>query len=324
MDHKEVIPASYQDFDDKSEESESEEDENVEEEDVFEAEEALSGLVYKPLLPGGGDDELDDVEDMESFEEGAVCPLTPLLPYRVRENIHLSEGECWLPSVERTEKDEEGQGREERGKGEVAMEVENDSEEDVLGLVIPLVSIVITQPTPESERRKLEEEEDDEDDDVELADLVVGAGDEQKAEAIGENKENTGRGSKAGNSRPTMVGSKEELEHEAEASSVTVTPLTPVMIHKVFEISGGGEIESDEKEEEEREAEGMAGTEVIIEANPDSFKENVKLEDDAKDGGGGARKKRRSSLFSAVAKATSILRYCRGGTWPYRFITPPS
>ena len=69
--------------------------------------------------------------------------------------------------------------------------------------------------------------------------------------------------------------------------------------------------------------------EVIIEANPDSFKENVKLEDDAKDGdvsgkGGGARKKRRSSLFSAVAKATSILRYCRGGTWPYRFITPPS
>ena len=63
---------------------------------------------------------------------------------------------------------------------------------------------------------------------------------------------------------------------------------------------------------EEREAEGMAGTEVIIEANPDSFKENVKLEDDAKDGGGGARKKRRSSLFSAVAKATSILRYCRG------------
>ena len=329
MDHKDVIPASYQDFDDKSEESESEEDENGEEEDVFEAEEALSGLVYKPLLPGGGDDELDDVEDMESFEEGAVCPLTPLLPYRVRENIHLSEGECWLPSVESTERDEEDQGREERGKGEVAMEVENDGEEDVLGLVIPLVSIVITQPTPESERRKLEEEEDDEDDDVELEDLVVGAGDEQKAEAIGENKENTGRGSKAGNSRPTMVGSKEELEHEAEASLVTVTPLTPVMIHKVFEISGGGEIESDEKEEEEREAEGMAGTEVIIEANPDSFKENVKLEDDAKDGdgsgkGGGARKKRRSSLFSAVAKATSILRYFRGGTWPYRFITPPS
>ena len=57
----------------------------------------------------------------------------------------------------------------------------------------------------------------------------------------------------------------------------------------------------------------MAGTEVIIEANPDSFKENVKLEDDAKDGdvsgkGGGARKKRRSSLFSSVSKATTILR----------------
>ena len=123
MDHKEVIPASYQDFDDKSEESESEEDENGEEEDVFEAEEALSGLVYKPLLPGGGDDELDDVEDMESFEEGAVCPLTPLLPYRVREIKHLSEGECWLPSVERTERDEEDQGREERRAGEVAMDV---------------------------------------------------------------------------------------------------------------------------------------------------------------------------------------------------------
>ena len=312
MDHKEVIPASYQEYDDKCEEEDGDEEEGVdgdEEEGVDEDEESLtttSDPAYTPLLPDEGEG-VDDVEEMESMEEEATCPLTPLLPYRQRENMYSSEDErqalgCMKPSVERNE-----------GKEEEAME-EDDSEDSVLDLVIPLVSIVITEPTPEIERRTLEgwlEEQEDEDNE----DLIPGDHDEEKKEEVEENKENIWPDSKAGNGKSIRVGSKKDSGEEAAA-------LTPELSQKIF---GGEETDSDEREE---------GGNEMIKATPDtveksqvksgiSFDEGVKAEEeDDKDGEkGGARMKRRSSLFTSVTKATSILRYCKRPSIASRCIT---
>ena len=314
MDHKEVIPASYQEYDDKCEEEDGDEEEGVdgdEEEGVDEDEESLtttSDPAYTPLLPDEGE-EVDDVEEMESLEEEATCPLTPLLPYRQRENMYSSEDErqalgCMKPSVEGNE-----------GKEEEAME-EGDSEDSVLSLVIPLVSIVITEPTPEIERRTLEgwlEEQEDEDDE----DLISGDHDEEKKEEVEENKENIWPDSKAGNGKSIRVGSKKDSGEEAAA-------VTPELSQKIF---GGEETDSDEREE---------GGNEMIKATPDtveksqvksgiSFDEGVKAEEeeeDDKDGEkGGARMKRRSSLFTSVTKATSILRYCKRPSIASRCIT---
>ena len=313
MDHKEVIPALHQ----ESNLEETEEEDKDEDEDG-ESMTTSSELVYTPLLPDEGEAEVDvDVEEMESLEEDEeACPLTPLLSYRERDNMDFSEDErqgC-MPSVESGERKVK-ERKEEEKREEEAMEKKTDDEDSVLGLVIPLVSIVITQPTPEIEKRTLEgwlEEQEDEDD--ELVDLVAEDDDEENGDDIEEDKENIWANSKAGNAtKPIRVGSNMELGEEAAVvPSIIVTPVTPELNQKIF---GGGEVESDAREEEENEAK----EEEIKKANPDSleksqvksgisFSEDVKAEEDEKDDKGGARMKRRSSLFSTVTKATSILR----------------
>ena len=329
MDHKEVIPASYQEYDDKFEDPE-EEDRYEEEDDPFfeEVEEESESLTttsdpgYTPLLPDE-EEGVDFEEEMESLEEVA-CPFTPLLPVRQRDKMYFSEDERpgnRMTSIESNEIKEEEREEEERKEEEEAMEEdieqEEEEEDDMLDLVIPLVSIVITQPTPEIERRTLEgwlEEQEDEDDED---DLEPGDDDEEKREEFEEDKENICLDSELVESSISTVGSNtRELCQEASASVpvIIVTPVTPELNQKVF--GACEEIETDEKDEEGKERE------ETIRATPEtpersqvkigiSFREDVKAEeDDDKDGGkGGARMKRRSSLFSTVTKATSILRY---------------
>ena len=316
MDHKEVIPASHQEYNDNFEETEEEEDKG-EVEDDDESMTTTSEIVYSPLLPDGEEQKEQedvDVEDMESLEDEEACPLTPLLSYRQRDNMYFSENErqgpCQRSSVERNGRKAEERKEEERKEEEV-MEEKTDDEDSLLGLVIPLVSIVITQPTPEIERRTLEGwlEEQEQDEDDELVDLVAEDDDEEKGDNNEGDKEKIRPNSEAGNAtKPIGVGSNMELSEETVAvPSIIVTPVTPELNQKIFEI------ESDEREDEAKEEE-------IVKANPDSlekgqvksgikFSEDVKADDgDKDDKGGGARMRRRSSLFSTVTKATSILR----------------
>ena len=59
MDHKEVIPASYQEYDDKCEEEDGDEEEGVDEDE--ESLTTTSDPAYTPLLPDEGEG-VDDVE----------------------------------------------------------------------------------------------------------------------------------------------------------------------------------------------------------------------------------------------------------------------
>ena len=183
------------------------------------------------------------------------------------------------------------------------MEEEENDDESVLGLLIPLVSIVITQPTPEIERRTLEgwiEEEEEDEDDGE--DLIAGDNEEKKEE---EDKENIEPDSKAGNEKSIRVGANKE---HGEVPAIIVTPVTPELSQKMI---GGEEIESDQREEEREEITKATAVEKSQVKSGISFNKDVKAEEeeDGKDGEKGeARVKRRSSLFATVTKATSILR----------------
>ena len=282
MDHKEVIPDSHQEYDDEFEESEDEydkeEDDKEEEED---SETTGSEPVYTPLLPDHEEEELVEeieVDDMESVEDEEAGTSTPLLQY------HFSKEEKQGGELVGVESNRGGKD-------------ENDKE--MLDLVVPFVSIVITQPTPELERRTregcLEEDHHDEEDD-----------DEMSAAELDDDhdKENT------------TSSNQHESCSMGGVPSIIVTPVTPELSQKVFESNQDVEVESEEEEEKAK----IDNNEDIVEEARDSsekikikggirFSQDSKPEEEGNNNGSGKeRLRRRSSLFSSVSKATTILR----------------
>ena len=289
MDHKEVIPDSHQEYDDEFEESEDENDkeEDDEEEDDEEEEEDSettgSEPVYTPLLPDHEEEELVgevevDVDHMESVEDEVAGTSTPLLQYQ----------------FSKEEKQAGWNAREMLDQGE------DENDKEMLDLVIPFVSIVITQPTPELERRRtregcLDENHDDEEED-----------DEMSAAELDEDHDK-------GN---TCSSNQHESCSMGGVPSIIVTPVTPELSQKVFESDQDVEVESEEEEEKAK----IDNNEDIFEAARDSS-EKIKIkgglrfsqdskpeEEDKSTVNGKERLRRRSSLFSSVSKATTILR----------------
>ena len=289
MDHKEVIPDSHQEYDDEFEESEDENDkeEDDEEEDDEEEEEDSettgSEPVYTPLLPDHEEEELVgevevDVDHMESVEDEVAGTSTPLLQYQ----------------FSKEEKQAGWNAREMLDQGE------DENDKEMLDLVIPFVSIVITQPTPELERRRtregcLDENHDDEEED-----------DEMSAAELDEDHDK-------GN---TCSSNQHESCSMGGVPSIIVTPVTPELSQKVFESDQDVEVESEEEEEKAK----IDNNENIVEEARDSS-EKIKIkgglrfsqdskpeEEDKSTVNGKERLRRRSSLFSSVSKATTILR----------------
>ena len=298
MDHKEVIPDSHQEYDDEFEESEDEYDkeEDDEEEDDEEEEEDSettgSEPVYTPLLPDHEEEELAEevgVDDMESVEGEEAATSNPLLQYR------FSKEEKQGGELVGVEKNSGGEGLDAR---EMLDQGEDENDKEMLDLVVPFVSIVITQPTPELERRTregcLEEDHHDEEDDEMLPTKLDDDHD----------KENTCSSNQ--HESCSMVG----------VPSIIVTPVTPELSQKVFESDRDVGVES----EEELEKATIDNNEDIVEEARDSsekiktkggirFSQDSKPEEEDKiNGNCKERLRRRSSLFSSVSKATSILR----------------
>ena len=289
MDHKEVIPDSHQEYDDEFEESEDENDkeEDDEEEDDEEEEEDSettgSEPVYTPLLPDHEEEELVgevevDVDHMESVEDEVAGTSTPLLQYQ----------------FSKEEKQVGWNAREMLDQGE------DENDKEMLDLVIPFVSIVITQPTPELERRRtregcLDENHDDEEED-----------DEMSAAELDDDHDKENTSSSNQHESCSMGG----------VPSIIVTPVTPELSQKVFESDQDVEVESEEEEEKAK----IDNNEDIFEEARDSS-EKIKIkggirfsqdskpeEEDKSTVNGKERLRRRSSLFSSVSKATTILR----------------
>ena len=171
---------------------------------------------------------------------------------------------------------------------------EDENDKEMLDLVVPFVSIVITQPTPELQRRTregcLEEDQDDEMPAVELDD--------------NHDEENT------------SSSNQHESCSMGGVPSIIVTPVTPELRQKVFESDRDVEVES---EEEEEKAKIDNNQDIVEEARDSSEKIKIKggirfsqdskpEEEDKNNGSGKERLRRRSSLFSSVSKATTILR----------------
>ena len=289
MDHKEVIPDSHQEYDDEFEESEDENDkeEDDEEEDDEEEEEDSettgSEPVYTPLLPDHEEEELVgevevDVDHMESVEDEVAGTSTPLLQYQ----------------FSKEEKQAGWNAREMLDQGE------DENDKEMLDLVIPFVSIVITQPTPELERRRtregcLDENHDDEEED-----------DEMSAAELDDDHDKENTSSSNQHESCSMGG----------VPSIIVTPVTPELSQKVFESDQDVEVESEEEEEKAK----IDNNENIVEEARDNS-EKIKIkggirfsqdskpeEEDKSTVNGKERLRRRSSLFSSVSKATTILR----------------
>ena len=289
MDHKEVIPDSHQEYDDEFEESEDKNDkeEDDEEEDDEEEEEDSettgSEPVYTPLLPDHEEEELVgevevDVDHMESVEDEVAGTSTPLLQYQ----------------FSKEEKQAGWNAREMLDQGE------DENDKEMLDLVIPFVSIVITQPTPELERRRtregcLDENHDDEEED-----------DEMSAAELDDDHDKENTSSSNQHESCSMGG----------VPSIIVTPVTPELSQKVFESDQDVEVESEEEEEKAK----IDNNEDIFEEARDSS-EKIKIkgglrfsqdskpeEEDKSTVNGKERLRRRSSLFSSVSKATTILR----------------
>ena len=294
-----MIPDSHQEYDDEFEESEDEYDkaEDDKEEDDKEEEEDSettgSEPVYTPLLPDHGEEELAEeveVDDMESVEDEEAGTSTPLLQY------HFNKEEKQGGELVGVENNRVGEGSDAR---EMLDQGEDENDKEMLDLVLPFVSIVITQPTPELERRTredcLEEDHDDEEED-----------DEMSAAELDEDhdKEN-----------PSPSNQHESCSMGG-VPSIIVTPVTPELSQKVFESDQDVEVESEEEEEKAK----IDNNEDIFEEARDSwekikikggirFSQDSKLEEEDKNNGNcKERLRRRSSLFSSVSKATTILR----------------
>ena len=292
MDHKEVIPDSHQEYDDEFEESEDENDKEEEEEDEEEDSETTgSEPVYTPLLPDHEEEELAEeveVDDMESVEDEEAGTSNPLLQYR------FSKEEKQGGELVGVEKNSGGEGLDAR---EMLDQGEDENDKEMLDLVVPFVSIVITQPTPELERRTregcVEEDHHDEEED-----------DEMSAAELDDDhdKENT------------CSSNQHESCSMGGVPSIIVTPVTPELSQKVFESDREVEVESEEEEEKAK----IDNNEDIVEEARDSsekikikggirFSQDSKPEEEDKNSGK-ERLRRRSSLFSSVSKATTILR----------------
>ena len=294
MDHKEVIPDSHQEYDDEFEESEDENDKAEDDKDEEEDSETTgSELVYTPLLPDHEEEDLveeAEVDDKESVEDEEAGTSTPLLQY------HFTDEQKQGGEFVGVESNRGGEGLDAREMVDQG-EVENDKE--MLDLVLPFVSIVITQPTPELERRTregcIEENHHDEEGDDEMSAAVL---DDDH------DKENT------------CSSNQHESCSMGGVPSIIVTPVTPELSQKVFESDRDVGVES----EEELEKATIDNNEDIVEEARDSsekiktkggirFSQDSKPEEEDKiNGNCKERLRRRSSLFSSVSKATSILR----------------
>ena len=298
MDHKEVIPDSHQEYDDEFEESEDENDkaeddkEEDDEEEEEDSETTGSEPVYTALLPDHEEDLVEEVEvdDMESVEDEEVATSTPLLQY------HFSKEEKQGGELVGVEKNRGGEGWEAR---EMLDQGEDENDKELLDLVLPFVSIVITQPTPELERKTregcLEENHHDEEED-----------DEMSAAELDDDHDKENTSSSNQHESCSMGG----------VPSIIVTPVTPELSQKVFESDQDVEVESEEEEEKAK----IDNNENIVEEARDNS-EKIKIkggirfsqdskqeEEDKSNGNGKERLRRRSSLFSSVSKATTILR----------------
>ena len=296
MDHKEVIPDSHQEYDDEFEESEDEYDkveEEEEEDDEEDSETTGSEPVYTPLLPDHEEEELVEeveVDDMESVEDEEAGTSTPLLQY------HFSKEEKQRGELVGVESNRGAEGWDARG---MLDQGEDENDKEMLDLVVPFVSIVITQPTPELQRRTregcLEEDHHDEEDD-----------DEMSAAELDDDHDKENTSSSNQYESCTMGG----------VPSIIVTPVTPELRQKVFKSDRDVEVESEEEEEKAK----IDNNEDIVEEARDSS-EKIKIkggirfshdskpeEEDKSNRNGKERLRRRSSLFSSVSKATTILR----------------
>ena len=293
MDHKEVIPDSHQEYDDEFEESEDEYDkvEEEEEEDEEDSETTGSEPVYTPLLPDHEElVEEVEVDDMESVEDEEAGTSTPLLQY------HFSKEEKQRGELVGVESNRGGEGSDAR---ELLDQGEDENDKEILDLVVPFVSIVITQPTPELQRRTregcLEEDHHDEEDD-----------DEMSAAELDDDHDK----------EKTCSSNQHESCSMGGVPSIIVTPVTPELSKKVFESDQDVEVESEEEEEKAK----IDNNQDIVEEARDSsekikikggirFSQDSKPEEEEKNKENGKeRLRRRSSLFSSVSKETTILR----------------